>query len=74
MAVDWLVPSIMGAQAILLALIGRLRFRCVPDPQTGDCVVSSGCSEVPLQDSHDQVDAHEYTVGGQRILLVTPKT
>ena len=36
--------------------------------------LSSGCSEVPLQDSHDQVDAHEYTVGGQRILLVTPKT
>ena len=58
MAVDWLVPSIMGAQAILLALIGRLRFRCVPDPQKGDCVVSSGCSEVPWPDSYAGVDCH----------------
>ena len=65
---------IMGGQAVLLAIISRLRFRCLPDPETGRCVCVSGCSEVPLQDSHDAVDAHEYVVGGeQKVLLVSSK-
>ena len=65
---------IMGGQAVLLATISRLRFRCLPDPETGRCVMLSGCSEVPLQDSHDAVDAHEYVVGGgQKALLVSSK-
>ena len=25
---EWLVPTIMGVQAVLLAIISRLRFRC----------------------------------------------
>ena len=71
---DWLVPTIMGVQAIMLAVISRLRFRCLPD-ESGKCTCLSGCSEVPLTDSHDCVDAHEYTVGsGQKVLLVSGKT
>ena len=66
---------IMGAQAVLLAMIARLRFKCFPDPETGRCTLLSGCSEVPLTDSHDSVDAHEYVIGsGQKVLLVTSKT
>ena len=66
---------IMGAQAVLLAAIARLRFKCFPDTETGRCTCLSGCSEIPLQDSHDAVDAHEYTIGnGQRVLLVSQKT
>ncbi len=66
---------IMGGQAVLLAVISRLRFRCLPDPETGRCVCLSGCSEFPLQDSHEAVDAHEYVVGGgNKVLLVSSKT
>ena len=66
---------IMGGQAVLLAMISRLRFRCFPDPETGRCTCLSGCSEVPLQDSHEAVDAHEFTVGGgNKVLLVSSKT
>ena len=64
---------IMGSQAILLAIISRLRYRCFPD-ESGKCVMMSGCSEVPLNDSHESVDAHEFTVGsGQKVLLVSGK-
>ena len=64
----------MGVQAIMLAVISRLRFRCLPD-ESGNCRCLSGCSEVPLTDSHDRVDAHEYTIGsGQKVLLVSGKT
>ena len=64
---------IMGGQAVLLAVISRLRFRCLPD-ETGRCVCKSGCSEYPLQDSQEAVDAHEFTVGdGQKVLLVSSK-
>ena len=64
---------IMGGQACLLAIISRLRFRCMPD-ETGRCVCRSGCGEVPLADSQEAVDAHEFTVGdGQKVLLVSAK-
>ena len=33
---EWLVPTIMGIQAVSLALINRLRFRCDPD-ETNRC-------------------------------------
>ena len=66
---------IMGGQAVALALISRLRLRILPDPETGRCICLSGCSEVPLTDSHDAIDAHEYVIGdGQRVLLVSAKT
>ena len=59
-----LLASIMGAQAVLLGIVSRLRFRIFPDPETGKCTCLSGCSEVPLTDSHEAVDCHEHEVGG----------
>ena len=70
------ISVVMAAQAALLACISRLRFRCVPD-ENGKCVVSSGCSEVPLQNQGpDGIDAHEFTLGadGPSVLLVSAKT
>ena len=70
---EWLVPTIMGAQAILLALIGRLRWRCLPD-ENGKCIISSGCTEGTLVNG-DSVDAHEYEVGnGQKVLVISAKS
>ena len=64
---------IMGGQACLLAVISRLRFRCMPD-ESGRCVCRSGCSEYPLADSQEAIDAHEFTVGdGQKVLLPSSK-
>ena len=69
---EWLVPTIMGVQAIALALISRLRWRCLPD-ESGKCICMSGCTEGQLVSS-DSVDAHEYEVGnGQRALLVAAR-
>ena len=69
------LASIMGAQAVLLGIVSRLRFRIFPDPETGKCTCLSGCSEVPLTDSHEAVDCHEHEVGqGQKILVVSAKT
>ena len=69
---EWLVPSIMGVQAIELALISRLRWRCFPDEE-GKCICLSGCTEAQLV-SGDSVDAHEYVVGGgNKVLLVYSK-
>ena len=69
------LAALMAGQAILLALISRLRFRCMPDPETGRCVVTSGCSEVPLVDQHEMIDVKQYEVGsGQKVLLVSSKT
>ena len=72
---DTSLAIIMGAQAVFLAVISRLRFRCLPDPDSGKCFCLSGCSEVPLTDSHEGVDAHEYTVSdGKKVLLVSAKS
>ena len=69
------LAALMAGQAVLLALIGRLRFRCLPDPETGKCVCLSGCSEIPVADQHEMIEAREYEVGqGQRVLLVSSKT
>ena len=70
-----LLATILGAQAILLGIVSRLRFRIFPDPETWKCVCLSGCSEVPVTDSHEAVDCHEHEVGqGQKILVVSVKT
>ena len=69
---EWLVPTIMGAQAILLALISRLRWRCLPG-EDGKCVCLSGCTESQLV-SGDTVDAHEYEVGGSNVLVISAKS
>ena len=70
---EWLVPGIMGVQAILLALINRLRWRCLPDVN-GKRICLSGCTEAQLVSS-DSVDAHEYEVGnGQKVLVISAKS
>ena len=68
---EWLVPTIMGVQAVALALISRLRWRCLPD-ENGKCVCLSGCTEGMLV-SEGAVDCHEYEVGGQQVLVISSK-
>ena len=76
MTTEWVIPTIVAANSVLLALIARLRWRCYPDPETGKCTMLSGCSEIPLtQDSHEMIEAKEYLVGeNSRVLLVSAKT
>ena len=70
---EWLVPTIMGVQAVMLAILSRLRCRCFPN-EDGKCICLSGCSEVPLIDSHEEVDARTYEIGsGGKVLLVSGK-
>ena len=71
MASEWLVPSIMGLQAIALALISRLRWRCYPD-ETGKCTMISGCTEHALTESGG-IDASEFVLNDQKVLLVSSK-
>ena len=68
---EWLVPVIMGAQAIALALIGRLRWRCYQQDD-GTCRMVSGCTEHSLQDGGG-IDAHEFIIADQKVLLVSGK-
>ncbi len=68
------LATIMGAQAVLLGIIARLKFRIFPDPETGKCTCLSGGSEAPHTDSHEAVDCHEHEVGNdQRMLVVSAK-
>ena len=68
---EWLVPVIMGAQAVALALISRLRWRCYPDV-SGRCQMVSGCTEHSLLESGG-VDAAEFVINDQKVLLVSGK-
>ena len=68
----WLVPTIMGVQAVALALISRVRWRCYPD-ESGKCTMVSGCTEHNLIESPGGVDASEYEIGDQKVLLVSSK-
>ena len=72
MSETWLVPVIMGVQAVALALVARLRWRCFPD-ENGKCICMSGCTEGYLI-SGDSVDAHEYEVGGSKVLVISAKS
>ena len=61
---------VMASQAVLLALIARVRWRCHED---GTCI--SGCTDQSLAPSSDSVHAEEVVVGSdQRVLLVSSKT
>ena len=68
---EWLVPSIMGVQAIALALISRLRWRCYPD-ENGKCTMVSGCTEHSLTE-YGVIDASEFVINDQKVLLVSSK-
>ena len=65
-----LASLISSGSAIVLALIARLRWRCMPD-KDGKCICQSGCSEVPLTDAQEEVICHEYDLNGQKVLLVS---
>ena len=65
---------ISSGSAIILAIISRLRFRCMPDRETGKCVCQSGCSEVPLPDQdHEEITTHQYDLNGRSTLIVTAR-
>ena len=58
---------VMGCQAVMLALVSRVRWRCHED---GTC--TSGCTEQSLVPSSDTVECQEFVVGNdQRILVVS---
>ena len=61
---------VMAAQAVLLALVSRVRWRCHED---GTC--TSGCTEQSLVPSSDAIDCQEFVVGNdQRVLVVSSKS
>ena len=67
---DISLAIVMAAQAVLLALVSRVRWRCHED---GTC--TSGCTEQSLVPSSDSVHAEEFVIGSdQRVLLVSSKT
>ena len=61
----------MGVQAIALALISRLRWRCYPD-ENGRCIMVSGCPEHSLIENGG-IDASEFVINDQKVLLVSSK-
>ena len=66
---------VMGGQAVLLALISRIRWRCFPDPETGRCTMVSGCTEHSLAPSSEAIDCQEFVVGNdQKVLVVSSKS
>jgi hypothetical protein len=69
---EWLVPTSMGVQAISMALIARLRWRCFPDPDTGRCTIVSGSTEHSLTESGG-IDASEFVINDQKLLLVSSR-
>ena len=66
---DIALAGVMACQAVALALIARVRWRCHED---GSC--TSGCTEHSLSPSSEAVDMHEHVVGDQRILVISAKT
>ena len=67
-----LVPTIMGVQTIALAIIGRLRLRCLSGEQ-GKCTCISGCTEHSLVEGGG-IDANEYTINDQTVLVLAAKS
>ena len=65
---------IASGSSIVLAIISRLRFRCLPD-KDGKCVCMSGCSEVPLPgaDEEKELVCHRYDLNGRTALVVTAR-
>ncbi len=56
----------MASQAVALALISRIRWRCFPDAETGRCTMVSGCTEAQLVPSADSIDCQEFVVGNDQ--------
>ena len=61
---------VMAAQAVLLALVSRVRWRCHED---GTC--TSGCTEQSLVPSSESVDCQEFQIGtDQKVLVISSKS
>ena len=56
----WVVPTIVAANSVALALISRLRWRCYPN-ENGKCTMVSGCTEHALTESGG-IDASEFVI------------
>ena len=68
-----LASALSSSSAILLAIISRLRFRCLPD-KDGKCVCQSGCSEVPLPGAdEEETVCQQYDLNGRTALVVTAR-
>ena len=69
-----LASLISSGSAIVLAIISRLRFRCMPDRETNRCTCISGCSEVPLPGAdEEEIVCHSYDLNGRTALVVTAR-
>ena len=68
-----LASLISSGSDIVLAVISRLRFRCLPD-KDGKCVCQSGCSEVALPGAdEEEIVCHQYDLNGKTALVVTAR-
>ena len=66
-----LASCISSGSAILLAIISRLRFRCMPDRETGKCICQS---EVPLPGAdEEEIVTHMHDLNGRSALIVTAR-
>ena len=64
------LADVMTVQAVVLALVSRVRWRCHED---GTC--TSGCTEQTLVASSDAKDCQELVVGSdRRVLVVSSKS
>ena len=69
-----LASMISSGSAILLAIISRLRFRCMPDRETGKCICQSGCRKVPLPGAdEEEIVTHMNDLNGRSALIVTAR-
>ena len=69
-----LASLISSGSAIVLAVISRLRFRCLPDKETGKCVCMSGCSEHQLPGAdEEEIVCHPYDLNGRTALVITAR-
>ena len=60
---------VMSVQAVALALVSRVRWRCHED---GTC--TSGCTEFSLIPSSETVDCQEFQIGtDQKVLVILSK-
>ena len=68
-----LASLISSGSAIVLAVISRLRFRCLPD-KDGKCVCQSGSSEVALPGAdEEEIRVGSYDLNGRTALVVTAR-
>ena len=70
-----MLASVVASLSSLAAqALGRLRLRCVPDSESGQCRVSSACSDVPLEHRDDnELRFEEFDLGGKKVVCISAK-